>query len=105
MKVAVLYFPASNEVTIVSMIFASLEDGLKEVERLTGLKMEWNEKGKEYRLNLYDFINNETEQWVDDDASHARKFFTSYYGGCGEAGWAALKEVEYGKPLFAFNLD
>ncbi|MNS48789.1 hypothetical protein D3C71_1446270 [compost metagenome] len=35
----------------------------------------------------------------------ADKFFTSYYGGCGECYQLSLREADFGVPLVGFNLD
>lgn len=47
--------------------------------------------------------NEETEEYTNNKATG--KFFTKYYGGCGECYRIVLQEVEEATPFVPFDLD
>lgn len=125
MKLAVLVFPAYNNIVITSMVFSSIETGLAKVKELTGQDMVFRKPNQAnsdhygmdlsngyYILDLDKEMNQEFEcdncpvnENHKECLHFSRKFFTGYYGGCGEAHEAILFEIEEGTPFNDFNLD
>jgi hypothetical protein len=123
-KVAILRAPAGNDVEIVSMVFPSFEAGVEYVKTaLAGV--EPKEQG-EYSFNFdevpdyylakykakdgmryaYWKVNLENEdEKTEEENPLSDKFFTGYYGGCGECDSIYIEEVNFAVPLVAFNLD
>jgi len=91
----------SNELAIPCMVFLSFEAGMEYVSAILGQP---NEQEEEDGCRVACWTDGNIEGLLEDDEI-AQKFFTHYYGGCGECWGFELAEVEFGKPLVPWNLD
>jgi hypothetical protein len=123
-KVAVLKGIGPNEIVIISMVFASLNDGIKFMDDVVDKFREiqvpsWRVKGEMVsaiqtqskiakngnKSVIYDI--HESLLGSTDEETHEilDKIFTSYYDGCGGVFNFIIEEAEFGVPLCGFNLD
>lgn len=92
-----------NSVEITSLVFSSLEKALETLIPLLGpLAVADRHYWRVPELN------NDYDEEADRDTDKQvwfKRFYTHYYGGCGECYAFELREVIEGQPFNAFDLD
>lgn len=113
MYAIVAYGP--NGIEIPCVFFNTIEEALKYVDDARkGREKEignWKQGlGRKTNLPFWQFdVKNvhhtpeEKQGWANN--SFLGKFFTSYYGGCGDVGAFHLKEIPFGRPWLSWSLD
>jgi hypothetical protein len=101
----------SNNVEITSLIFGSKETALETLIPLFGepnLKKRDPYDKDSLKVLFWEAPSFENEKGEDGNYHNSelvKKFYTNYYGGCGECWAFILVEVEEGKPFAQFDLD
>lgn len=88
-----------GSIEIPSMVFADFDSGVKYVSSVLGEPTAQRTR-KENRSAVWNNFPN-----FDEHQELAKKFFTRYYGGCGECEQIIVTEVDFGVPIVGFSLD
>lgn len=116
MKFWVLVGLGPNSVEVPCMVFSSLEALLAKVVPILGEPKKYKkstgyfarEEGMLYWNVDFESVENKDDDDDDsygDDYNLSMKFYTGYYGGCGECYRLEVREVTEGKPFVGFDLD
>ncbi|KKK41411.1 hypothetical protein LCGC14_2724230 [marine sediment metagenome] len=103
----ILIGESHNDIVVPVMVFANLDEGLNHLKELLPnvkpRKLEKSSIVKEF-INCYKY-NVEFDEGEEGTDALIDKFFTGYYGSCGEIYTLILLEIPNKTVLFSFSLD